>query len=159
MASRDIVSEIGSFFTGITALQVLKTTQTSPGVNLAGYDGAMVYILAGNWTDGTMTPVLQDSPDNSTWTNCVATDLVAWTATSTTNSAPAKLNDANGNATGNSQPNAISSAATAINQRVGYLGKQQYLRVVSTISGSPGTGMGYDVVIVAGRPRLLPPNV
>lgn len=156
---RDIVSEVGSLYTGVSALPVLKTTQTSPGVDLSAYDGAMIYILAGNYTDGTFTPVVQESSDNSTWNAVAATDLVAWSATSTTNSAPVKLNDTNGNPTGNSQPNAISSAATAINQRVGYIGAQRYIRVVSTISGSPATGMGYDVVIVAGRPRNLPSAV
>lgn len=148
---RDIVSEIGAFFTGITALQVLKTTQTSPSVDLQGYDGAMVYILAGNWTDGTMTPVVQDSDDNSTWGAAANADLVAWSATSTT--------DATAKSLGNVQPTAISSAATAINQRVGYIGAKRYIRLVSTISASPATGMGYDAIIVAGRPRKMPANV
>jgi len=156
---RDIVSETGSFFTGVSALPVLKTTQTSPSVDLAQFDGCMIYILAGNWTDGTMTPVIQESADNSTWNNVAATDLVSWSATSTTSATPVKLNDANGNPTGRTQPNAISSAATAINQRVGYIGGLRYVRVVSTISGSPATGMGYDVIILAGRPRFLPSNV
>jgi len=156
---RDIVSEVGSLYTGVTALPVLKTTQTSTSVDLADYDGAMIYILAGNWTDGTFTPVVQESSDNSTFTTVAATDLVAWSATSTTNSAAVKLNDSDGNPTGNSQPNAISSAATAINQRVGYIGALRYIRLVSTISGSPSTGMGYDAIIVAGRARNLPAAV
>lgn len=157
---RDIVSEIGSFYTGISALPVLKTTQTSGWIDLANYDGAMVYILASHWTDGTFTPVIHESDDGSTDLGAaVGTDLVAWSATSTTNSAPVKLNDSNGNPTGRSQPNAISSVATAINQRVGYIGGHRYIQVVSTISGGPATGMGYDVVIVAGRPRLQPANV
>lgn len=149
---RDIVSEVGSFFTGVSALPVLKTTQTSGWIDLAKYDGAMVYILAGSWTDGTMTPVIHVSDDGSTDLGAAANaDLVAWSATSTTDSTAKKL--------GNQQPNAISSAATAINQRVGYIGAHRYIQVVSTISGSPATGMGYDVVIVAGRPRFMPASV
>ncbi|SRR5579884_269663 len=157
---RDIVSEVGSFFTGLSALPVVKTTQTSAWIDLANYDGAMIYILAGNYTDGTITPVIHESADGSTDLGAVAaTDLVAWSATSTTNSAPSKLNDSNSNPTGNAQPNAISSSATAINQRVGYIGAKRYIRVVSTVTGSPSTGCGYDVIIVAGRPRLMPANV
>lgn len=156
---RDIVSETGSFFTGLSALPVLKTTQTSPAVDLAQFDGCMIYILAGNYTDGTFTPVVQESPDGSTWNNVAASDLVSWSATSSSSATPLKLNDTNGNPTGHAQPNAISSVATAINQRVGYVGGQRYIRVVSTISGAPATGMGYDVIILAGRPRFMPSNV
>ena len=164
---RDIVSEIGTFYTGLTDLPVLKTTQTSPAVSLIGYDGCMIYILANQYTDGTFTPVIQVAPDNGSgspgsWTAAPAIDLVTWQATSTTNKTPVKLNDANGNPTGRIQPNAISSAATALPQRVGYVGGVQgvsdWLRVVSTISGSPATGMGYDVIIVLGRPRIMPPS-
>src|SRR5690349_16163873 len=123
---RDIVSEVGTFYTGLSDLPVIKTTQTSPAVSLMGYDGCQIYILADQYTDGTITPVIQVAPDNNgspgSWTNAPATDLVAWQATSTTNKTPVKLNDSNGNPTGNSQPNAISSSATAINQRIGYIG-------------------------------------
>lgn len=153
---RDVVSEVGSFFTGLTALPTIAATQTSPGVDLSTFDGCMIYILAGAWTAGSMTPVIQESPDNSTWTPVVATDLIAWSATSTTSATPVKLNDANGLPTGNSQPNAITSAATAINQRVGYIGGKRFVRVVSTAAAFSG---GYDVVILAGRPRLMPSNV
>lgn len=161
---RDIVSDVGTFFTGLTDLPVLKTTQTSPAVSLQGYDGAMIYILTDQYTDGTMTPVIQIAPDSSgspgAWTNAPAIDLVTWQATSTTNKMPIKAVDASGFSSGRIQPSAISSTATAINQRVGYVGGVQgvsdWLRVVSTISGSPATGMGYDVIILLGRPRIRP---
>jgi hypothetical protein len=149
---RDIVSELGSFYTGLSALPVIKTTQTSAWIDLANFDGAMIYILAANWTDGTITPVIHESDDGATDLGAAnGADLVAWSATSSTSSTPLKL--------GNQQPNAISSAATAINQRVGYIGGHRYIRVVSTVTGSPATGSGYDVVIVAGRPRNMPSAV
>lgn len=153
---RDIVSETGTFFTGLAALPTVTTTQTSPTVDLSTFDGCMFYILSAAWTAGSMTPVIQESPDGTTWNNVAATDLVAWSATSATSSTPVKLNDGNGNPTGHSQPNAITSAATAINQRVGYVGGQRYVRIVSTAAGFSG---GYDVVILAGRPRFMPSNV
>ena len=104
---RDIVSYNGQFFCGITDLPVIKTTQTSAGVDLANFDGAMVYILADNWTDGTMTPSIQESDDNVTFTAVASADLVLWSATSTTDGTPV-----NG---GNAQPAAISSAAHLYN--------------------------------------------
>src|SRR5712691_9139875 len=108
---RDLVTkETGTFFTGLAALPAIKTTQTSPWVDLANYNGATVYILAGTWTDGTLTPIIEESSDGSTkLQNAAAADLVAWTATSATSFTPVRV--------GASQPAAISSAATAINQR------------------------------------------
>ena len=167
---RDIVSEVGTFDTGLSDLPVIKTTQTSAAIPLAGYDGICFDILADNWTDGTITPVIQytnddgtGSPNSGSWTAVPATDLILWKATSASDRTPVKANDTNGNPTGNSQPAAISSAATAINQRVGYIGGiagvSDYLRIVSTISGSPSTGMGYDVHVLRGRPRVLPAKV
>jgi hypothetical protein len=163
---RDIVSEIGTFYTGLNDLPVLKTTQTSSAVSLKGYDGCMIYILVDQYTDGTFTPVIQVAPDSNgspgSWSAAPGSDLVTWQATSSSNLTPVKLVDSNGYLTGRSQPNAISSSATALNQRVGYVGGVQgvsdWLRVVSTISGSPSTGMGYDVIIVLGRPRIMPPS-
>lgn len=154
---RDIVSKHGTFFTGLSALPAIKTTQTSPSVDTSGYNGASIYILAGTWTDGTHTFAVQESPDNSTWTNVATTDLILWTATSPTNFTPVRV--------GNSQPLAISSAATAINQRVGYMGNvnstnaMRYLRVVTTVTGSPATGAQYDIIINLGEPYLMPSNV
>lgn len=153
---RDIVSEVGSFYTGLSALPTITTTQTSAGVDTAPFDGCLIYILAAAWTAGSMTPVVQESPDNATWTNVAPTDLVSWSATSTTSNLPSKLLDVNGLPTGNSQPNAITSVATAINQRVGYIGGKRFVRVVSTAAAFSG---GYDVVIVAGRPRFMPSTV
>jgi hypothetical protein len=148
---RDIVSEVGTLYTGLTALPAIKTTQTSPSVALAGYDGAMIYLLAGTWTDGTLTPVIQESADNSTFTTVANTDLVAFQATSATVFTPVK--------NGGAQPAAISSAATAINQRIGYIGAQPYIRLVTTVTGSPSTGCLFDAIIVAGRPRFMPAAV
>ena len=151
---RDIVSEAGTFFTGLSALPAIKTTQTSPGVDLANYDGAEVYILAGTWTDGTLTPVIQESNDNGNtdaWGTVANGDLVAWAATSATVFTPVRV--------GGAQPTAISSAATAINQRIGYNGAKRWIRVVTTVTGSPSTGCLYDVTIHAGRPRNMPANV
>ncbi len=157
---RDIVSEIGTFYTGLTAAPTISATQTSPAVKLAGFDGAMIYILAATLSSaGTMTPVIQytnddgtGNPNNSGWTNVPVADLVLWTSKSATDFTPTRV--------GNAQPTALSSTV-ALNQRVGYIGGiagvSDYIRVVSTVASS--WSAAYDVVIVLGRPRILPSSV
>ena len=171
---RDIVSTYGTIYTGLTACPTISTTQTSPAVALAGFDGCMVYILNPTASSaGTMTPVIQVTDDNagsansSNWTAVAATDLVAWKATSNSVFTPIKVNDASGLPTGNIQPTALSSTV-AINQRIGYIGYQfttsggtvlqaSWIRVVSTIASS--WSAPYDVVIMMGRPRVKPSAV
>ncbi len=171
---RDIVSEIGTFFTGLSACPTIAATQTSPAVALAGYDGAMIYILNPTASSaGTMTPVVQVTNDNGSgvpvaanWTAVPATDLILWQATSNSNYAPVKAIDANGLPTGNLQPAALTSTV-AINQRVGYIGSSfvsggvtyeaDWIRVVSTDASS--WSAPYDVIICLGRARDLPAAV
>ena len=171
---RDIVSEVGTFYTGLSAAPTISTTQTSPAVALTGYDGAMIYILATTLSSaGTMTPVVQVTNDNGSgsavsanWTNVPATDLVLWTSTSATVFTAVKANDSNGLPTGNSQPTVLTSTV-ALNQRVGYIGTSftsggstlsaDWIRVVSTVASS--WSAPYDVIIMLGRPRFMPANV
>lgn len=158
---RDIVTKHGTIFTGLSALPAQTATQNSSGVDLANYNGAMIYILAGTWTDGTHTFHVQESNDNGStdvWADVAATDLVLWQATSSSVFTPVKANDANSLPTGNLQPVAISSAATAINQRVGYIGAKRWIRMRTVVSGA-SSGALYDIVIEAGEPRNMPANV
>ena len=104
-------------------------------VDLAGVDGATVYILPGTWTDGSHTIKVQDSPDNSTFTDCTAASLV-----------PASANGAF---------TAITSSGTAVAQKLGYVGTQRYIRAVSTVSGAT-TGAIYTVVVVLDAQHKLP---
>lgn len=171
---RDIVSEVGTFYTGLTAPPTISSTQTSAGVALSGFDGAMIYILNPTASAaGTMTPVIQvtndnnGSPNSSNWTNVAATDLVCWNATSNSVFTPVKVNDSSGLPTGNSQPTVLSSAV-AINQRIGYIGttfttsggtvlEGDWIRVVSTVASS--WSAPYDVIICLGRARVKPSAV
>jgi len=157
---RDIVSEIGTFYSGLTAAPTISSTQTSAAVKLAGYDGAMIYILAPTATSaGTMTPVVQYTNDDGTgnpnsggWTSVPTSDLVLWTSTSATDRTPVRV--------GNSQPLQLTSSV-ALYQRVGYVGgiagTSDYIRVVSTVASS--WSAPYDVIIVLGRPRVMPASV
>lgn len=171
---RDIVSEVGTFRTGLTALPSITTTQTSPNIDLRGYDGCMIYILAGAMTGsgGTMTPIINVAPDSSgspgSWTAAAAADLVLWTATSSTVYTPIRqpIGNVLPNGTSNTtnQPMVITtaSAASQINQRIGYIGgvagTSDWLQIVSTATGTVST-FTYDVIVLLGRPRYTPANV
>lgn len=46
------------------------------GVNVGGFAGVMVTLNLGTVTDGTWTPKLQESVDNSVWTDVAAEDVI-----------------------------------------------------------------------------------
>lgn len=105
---------IDSVVAAVALSPAARTNGTVNGttVDLKGYETAIALVEFGTWTDGTHTPKLQDSPDNSVWTDVVA-GLVegAFVAVS---------------AGGGS--NTI--------QSVGYKGAQRYIRIVLTTSGA-----------------------
>jgi hypothetical protein len=156
---RDNVSKLGTVQSGLAALPTNKNNITGQTITLTGYNAATLYIPAGTWTDGTHTFTIQESADSSTWSNVAATDLVCWQATSATVTTPVKATDSNSLPSGHSQPSAISSAGTAINQRIGYIGAQPYVRVNVAVTGSPATGAQYDCVWILGEPRIFPAAV
>ena len=98
--------------------------------NVGEYDAATAYFIPGTWTDGTHTPKLQESPDGSTWTDLLSSEQI-------------------GSFT------AVSSNATAVDQKVGYVGSQPYLRCVVTVAGAT-TGAKYAMPIILSRARKLP---
>jgi hypothetical protein len=124
-------------------------------VNLAGYDGAMFYFIPILYTDGTHTFVIEEADDNGSgsagsYSTVANADLVAWSATSTTDFTPSKL--------GNQQPTAYSSAGTFLYQRVGYIGNKQWVRCSVTPSAAT-TGASYIVISEPNRPRKSPAYV
>lgn len=104
---------------------------TGTAVDLRGYDGAMIAVSFGAWTDGTHTPSVQHSMDGTSYGTCSASDLDGtFTAVSGT------------------------SGANAV-QQVGYIGTQRFVAVVMTVSsGTTGALSGANVV--AGYPRNAP---
>lgn len=154
---RDIVSIHGTLRSGL-GLPTQNASINGSAVSLVGYNGCMIYILAGTWTDGTHAFTIQVAPDNNgspgSWSSAPTSDLVAWTATSSSVYTPVKV--------GGSQPASISSSATAINQRIGYIGgvagTSDWLRIITAVSGAT-TGAQYDVIIALGLPRVQPSAV
>jgi len=145
--ARDI-TQLGSFYNQLSACPSITTTQTGPWIDLAGFDGGLIHIECGTYTSGTLTPVIQDSDDASTPTTAANADLIAYSATSATDHTPVHV--------GGAQPTAISSAGTAINWTVGYIGAKRYIRLVSTSSSA---NLLYDATGFTGRARIAPSRV
>ncbi|MGQ0664610.1 MAG: hypothetical protein ACT4P2_13740 [Pseudomonadota bacterium] len=104
-------------------------TASSNGASadLRGYEGAVVTFVSGTITDGTHTPKVQESDDDSTYTDVAAADQLGTLAT---------------------------IAANAV-QRVGYIGAKRYIRAVVTAAGTTTGGM-YIAAIVRGKPAAAP---
>lgn len=97
----------------------------------APYEALEVLVEFGAWTDGTHTPKLQESNDNSTWNDVAAGDQIG-TLT------------------------AVSSAGGANKiQRMAYVGAKRYVRGVVTVSGAT-TGAIYGITAIPAFPRDLP---
>ncbi|MCH8209414.1 MAG: hypothetical protein IIA62_10250 [Nitrospinae bacterium] len=103
-----------------------NSDQTGTGVDLRDNDSAMAVIQSGALTDGTHTPKLQESDDDSTYTDVVSADL---------------------------EGSFANIAANAV-QRVGYKGSKRYVRVFVTSSGA--TGAIYSASIARGNPHVAP---
>jgi hypothetical protein len=97
------------------------------GVDLASFASATVAFSVGTITDGTHTPKVQESDDNSTFTDVAAADL-------------------NGS---------LAALASNVNQRIGYRGTKRYIRAVTTIAGAT-TGGVYAGVVIRGDARKQP---
>lgn len=100
-------------------------TTNGAGVDVSNYGEVEILIAPGTRTDGTHTPKVQESPDNSTWADVAAADLVG---------------------------TALAAIASNTVQRVGYIGSKRYLRVVTTVAGAT-TGAIYGGVIARGGAR------
>jgi len=109
-------------------------TATGAAVDLRGFDGAVVTVSFGAYTDGTHTPTVTHSDDGTTFTTCVfGTDL-----------------DGAANLT------AVNSAAGANKlQQIGYIGNKRYIAVVITTTGAT-TGALSAASVVAGYPHCAP---
>lgn len=129
----------------IQAPAVQKTAQTStvydqqkgPSGDIgAPYEALELVLIVGAYTDGNHSWQVQDSPDNTTWTNVPAANLLGAGAASG----------------GFVAVNAVGGQNAV--QRCAYVGTQRYVRVVSTETGT--TGLSYGLIAIGGYPRNYP---
>lgn len=101
------------------------------GVDLQGFEGAVVLIATGAYTDGTHTFEVQESADNAAFTAVADSDLQG------------------------TEP--VVGAAADGNKiyKVGYLGIKRYVRVVVTAAGTT-TGAVYGASVLKGFARKNP---
>lgn len=125
MANRQLSSRISVAQSLVPAARTANATGT--GIDLAGYHAAAIYIVAGTITDGTHTPIVQESDDNVTYTDVAAEKLQSALANITSNSV----------------------------QEVGYIGNKRYIRINATVAGAT-TGGVYAAFVVRGRASSRP---
>lgn len=109
------------------------TTATGTAVDLLDCATATVLIPVGLRTDGTFTFKLQESMDNSTFTDVAAADL-------------------DGSFT-------VVNGATVDETvyKVGYTGVMRYIRVVCTVTASPSTGCVVGAYVIRGSHKYTTP--
>lgn len=97
------------------------------GVDLQGFESAMAVFYAGVVTDGTHTPTIEESDDNSTFTAVAA----------------------------KYQQGTLAVLAANVPQRVGYIGLKRYIRAVITAAGTT-TGAVTSAFVVRADPMSAP---
>lgn len=110
--------------------KALTASATSAAVDVSGYDSAFVEVNFGTWTDGTHTPSLTHSADNTTYTDAGTDGVLQGTFAAVS---------------GTAGSNTV--------QRVGYIGNNRYLKVVMTVATAT-TGALSGASIVRGHPNL-----
>ncbi|NDE91383.1 MAG: hypothetical protein EB059_09680 [Alphaproteobacteria bacterium] len=121
MALRDIENEVSVAQSLAPAARTASANGTS--VDLQGYHSAMVVFNFGAWTDGSHTPSLEHSTNNSTFVACDSNSL-------------------NGSfvaVSGSGGSNTI--------QKIGYTGGYRYIRAVLTVSGATTGALANAVVL------------
>lgn len=123
------ISQILSPVVSVAPAAARTTSTNGTGVDLRGYQAAMVTFTPATITDGTHTPKLQESDaSGSGYTDVAAGDMVG----------------------------SLAALASNTVQTVGYRGTKRYLRAVVTVAGGPSTGGVYSAVVVRGYPQVAP---
>jgi hypothetical protein len=120
---------------------IYKTTQTSAVIDRyrnGGYGALTLELLPGLWTDGSHTFAIQESDDNFSTNNAVAVADMLYDG---------NADSTNGTFTG------ITAATTTV-QRIDYIGRKRYVRVVTTESGT--TGAAFALVAHLFAPNQFP---
>lgn len=105
---------------------VHNSDQTGSTVDLSGCNSAIAVIMSGTLTDGTHTPKLQESDDDSSWSDVSSDDIEGTMA-------------------------ALGANAVV---RHGYKGAKRYVRVYVTSTGT--TGCAYGACVIRGDLAINP---
>lgn len=125
MLKRDAHNQI-AVATSIAPAGNRTASVNGSGVDLAGYNAAAVAFVPAALTDGTYTPKLQESDDNSSFSDVAAADQSGTLAAFTANTI----------------------------QEVSYTGTKRYIRAVVTVAGA-STGGIFAAIVIRANPKLI----
>lgn len=128
MASRDLVNSMG--IAQSLAPAARTADEDGAGVDLQGYESAVVVVATGAITDGTHTIEIQESDDNSTFTAVADDDLQGTEPV---------IGAADGNKV----------------YKIGYIGTKRYIRVSVTVADATSGGV-YGAFVIRGHARSKP---
>jgi hypothetical protein len=133
------------YFWTIQSLLAKAYTASTNGASVdryrnSGYAALTLMFLPGLWTDGTHVFTIQESPDNATWTTVAAADLLPGPEVGVYGTAATFL---------------PFNAASVVVQRIDYIGRMRYVRVISTEGGTT-TGAVYAVIAHLFAPTIYP---
>lgn len=130
MASFDLKSNISNLNAFTPAAISTDTTTAGVEIDTLGFESLTFLMRASTYTDGTYTPLIQESDTSGSGYAAVAdNDLIGTEA------------DA-----------ALSAAGVS---RIGYVGTKRYVKL-SFVSASTSTGATLDAVAVLGSPKTAP---
>lgn len=130
MASFDLKSDISNLNAFTPATINSDTTTAGVEIDTLGFESLTFLMRASTYTDGTYTPLIQESDTSGSYSGSVAdNDLIGTEA------------DA-----------ALSAAGVS---RIGYVGTKRYVKL-SFVSASTSTGATLDAVAVLGSPKTAP---
>ena len=125
MTTRDLKSNVDV----VTSLvpDDYTSSPSATSADLRGFESAVVVFVVGTVTDGTHTPAVEESDDDSTWNAVAVADLLG----------------------------TLANLASDTNQRVGYRGAKRYVRAKLTVSGAT-TGAQAAAVVLRGNAAQRP---
>ncbi len=138
----------GLKITSLTVSAVNNSDLESDTIDLQGYESLMLVVDMGNSADtlngsNTIQLEVEDSPNDSDWTDCADADLHNYIDGS--NDGTFGVIDAAGE--------------DSINFKTGYKGDKRYVRVVINFTGTHSTGTPISILAIQSNPRLAPVNV
>ena len=127
MANIDLKNDIKNL-NGLTPA-VINTDTTTNGIEIdtLGFESVTFFIRSSSYTDGTYTPLVEDTDTSGSGEVAVVDDFLIGTEASA----------------------ALSAAGIS---KIGFVGKKRYVRL-NIVSSATTTGSTLDVVVVLGSPR------
>ena len=129
MTSMDLFSTIGKAVVALASTtNTTNTTVSGATIDTLGYESLMILYKSGAYTNGTNTPNVQESDDDTTWTELPADQV-----------------------TGGTEVGAALAAANIV-KRLGVNSKKRYVRVQSVSTGTSAAGHEVSAIAVLGHP-------